>query len=800
MTDQARADRRAERRVGRWAAASARRGPWGARAARRLLAAAAARDARALAETARIARTPGHRHRERAKETIALCWARTRDAGLRAAVLETGAVAAEAPSRLQTLALVGRLGEWAPSDAEWAPTLLADPDPNVRRHAEDACRDATGPHLAALWAACGGPGSRLRGVLLANAAPPPGPALDLLWDEWLTSPAHDVFDALVRWRRPAADERLAATSVIALEPDADVLLRPPCRAAVLDALERRGHPVREIAAARIRELDVRPLVEEVCERALTRPELAELCVEHRLAPAAPVRRALFYLLTGQPEQHRALDPDGGLLSLAYTSASDDQRALARKAMLTEGDLDLVRVIVGEDRRERIPTMTAEEIRYIAEQLAARRAWDDLWALVRDVPIATGAALFRLFDGWTPRDDDGRRLFEMFRATDLAAVRAGLHPADDGTWRAVRRARLRFRHHVDSVSFAPDGPFLAIAGRPRVAGVFDLRTARLTERYDWFDAPVGSVLHVGNGAVVAGERSAGQAAACRVLRCAGGDVRPLHEGAASITSLALVGADGGFAGGTRDGEVLLGSPDGRVRVRHVSEFGLGRRQWPRQVVAHRGSGRLALLGRSVHLVHPGGESAVSAHPGRAVRFAEFIDAYTVVCADPHGWATLLRVEDGHRVPSRQARIQGCAGLGVLPHLGEPVITDRSGDLHFLSGTTLDHLDTQHGPGGGRPTGLTVSPNGEFLAAGHGDGHVDLYDLRLREVPRIARRPLAELVPRHLGPVGAALSAPAVRGRDRAVLELLQACLEHRFRFDVELGGAVQLAAGVHDISL
>ncbi|MFC4048561.1 WD40 repeat domain-containing protein [Actinomadura syzygii] len=799
MTERRRAKGRAERRVERWAAASTRRGPWGARAARLLLA-AATRDARALAEIARIARTPDHRHREQAKAMIALCWARTRDAALRAVVLETGAVATGRPSRLETLALLGRLGEWTPSDTEWAPGLLTDPDPDVRRHAEDTCRDATGPHLAALWEVGAGPGTRLRAVLLANAAPPPGPALDALWNEWLTSPAHDVFDALVRWRRPAADEQVMPTSVIVLESDAGVLRRSPYRAALLDALERRGHPVREIAAAKIRELDDRPLVEQVCERALTEPDLAELCAEHRLAPADPVGRALFYLLTGQPEQHRALDPDGGLLSLAYTSASDDQRARARQAMLTEGDLDLVRVIVGEDRRERIPTMTAEEIRYVAEQLAARRAWDDLWMLVLDVPIATGAVLFRLFEGWTPRDDDGRRLFALFRAADLAAVRDGLRPEDDGTWRAVRQARLRFRHHVDGVSFAPDGPFLAVAGRPRVAGVFDLRTARLAERYDWFDAPVGSVLHVGNGAVIAGERWAGQSAACRVLRCADGDVRPLHEGAASITSLALVGADGGFAGGTRDGEVLLGSADGRVRVRHVSEFGLGRRQWPRQITAHRASGRLALLGRSVHLVHPGGESAVSAHPGRAVRFAEFIDAYTVVCADPHGWATLLRVEDGHRVPSRQAQIQGCTGLGVLPHLSEPVITDRSGDLHFLSGTTLDHIDTRHGPGGGRPTGLTVSPSGEFLAAGHGDGNVDLYDLRLREVPGIARRPLAELVPRHLGPVGAALSAPAVRGRDRAVLELLQACLEYRFRFDVELGGAVQLAAGVHDISL
>ncbi|GGV01158.1 hypothetical protein GCM10010182_18290 [Actinomadura cremea] len=786
--------------VDRRVAASGRRGPWGARTAKRLFADAADGDAAARDAVVLIARTPSHRLHERARQRIAGWWVRTREPALREIVLDTGAVAALMPARLRTLALHDRLGAWEPPDAGWAPELLTDPDPDVRAHAAASCRTATGPMLHALWDADTGPGTPLRDVLLAGDAPPPGPKLETLWAAWFDAPAGELGDALLRWGRPADDERFALPSVVALETDATVLRRTPYREALLDALLMRGHPLRDIAAEKFRALDDRPLIEELCERAADREDLAAFCAEHGYAPADPVARAAFFLLTGQQHQCRALDPDGRLLSLAYLSRADGDRARLRVAMLAAGELDLVRVIVGDDRRARIAEMPPGEIRYLAEQLAERRAWDDLWSLVLDVPISTGAALFSLFDRWAPDGDDERGLFTLFREADRAAVAAGLRDGGDALWTAAPRGRLRFRHSVDDVSFAPDGPFLAVAGRAGVAGVFDLRAARLVERYDWFDSPVGCVLHVGNGVVLAGERGRGGAGPCRVVRCAGESDRTLHTGFGSVTSLALTG-DGTFAGGTRDGDLLLGGADGDpVAARPVTDFGLGLRQWPRRIVAHRGSGRLALLGRSVHLIDPATGHAVGAHPGRPVTEVAFTDADTVACADPKGWTVRLRVADGHRVPARHAQIQGCAGLGVMPRTGQVVIADRTGDLHFLSGATLAPVDVRRSPSGARPTGLTVSPGGEFLAAGHGDGRIDLFDLRPREVPALVPRPVADLVPRDLGAVGAALANPAVTGRDRAVLELLDASLAHRFRFDVELGEAVELAGGEHDISL
>lgn len=69
-----------------------------------------------------------------------------------------------------------------------------------------------------------------------------------------------------------------------------------------------------------------------------------------------------------------------------------------------------------------------------------------------------------------------------------------------------------------------------------------------------------------------------------------------------------------------------------------------------------------------------------------------------------------------------------------------------------------------------------------------------------VPVFIDCPLADLVPRHLELVVQAMENTAFTGHARSALELFRACLEHRFRFDVELGDAVRLKAGEHEISL
>lgn len=655
----------------------------------------------------------------------------------------------------------------------WLPALLGREDDAAREHAAEFCRKASGPVLAALWDADTGPGTPLREVLLAHDEAPPQPTLDGLWGECLRNPGQDLLDALVRWGRPASGGPEESFSVIALG-------------------DEPGDGVRE-----------QDLAERLCDAAMADPRVAWICRRHEFAPEDPVKRAAFFLLTGQARQYRALDPDGSLLALAYASRPAGERPRIRDAMVAAGELDLVRVMAGE-RRDRLPAMPDEEARYLGERLAERGEWEEIWALVQDLPLKTGTELFRLFGGWAPRDPDSRRVFETFRETPPMLVSIAVDSMRSYWISAALQASFTIDGGVGDLAFAPDGPYLAAVSRDGVAGVVDLRTRRLVQRHEGFAA--SAVLHAGDGTLIVGEGAGGGRSTARLVRCSGDGERTLHE-SAPVTSLALTGEDGAFAAGTRDGRLLRGSHGERtVQAVHLGMIGLDRDDWPRALAAHRASGRLAVLGRRLAVTVPATRQATTVElRGQRVTRAGFADADTLICADRQGTVTRLHGPRWRR--TARTHYLGIGGLGVTPGRGgsapgPPIVLDREGGLHFLDPATLTTADTWRPPSPASPTGLTVSPGGDFAAVAHPEGRVDLFDLRVGELPGLVTRPMTGSVPRHLSTVATALThtGPLMTSATVATLRLLHACLEHRFRFDIEIGDAAPLVAGDYDISL
>ncbi|MEU6039048.1 hypothetical protein ABZ801_26930 [Actinomadura sp. NPDC047616] len=740
-----------------------------------------------------------------AKMLIGERWAAARTPELRRLVLETGATAGHGLARLQTLALLDRLDDgWKPGEARLANWLLIDEDPELRERAERFCRTADGPMLQALWAAANTRGP-LRSLLMTNPSPPPAMTLNALWQAWLKKPDERLWDALARWRVPATSGRAELLSTIAVASDPQTLAGPRLRQALVEAASLREHPLGAIARAKIVDVRDQELVDALCEAALSDGDLVSFCRENRFAPKDPVRRVVFFLLTDQPEQYHGMDPDGGLLALAYTSASPELRTRIQHAMLAAGELDLVRVIVGDDRRARIQNMTEEETRYLAEQLAARNEWADLWAVVQDLPLDVGVPLMRLFDRWAPRDEDSRRIFMMYRRTEPQLVRRAFGAMRSRWPVAVRQATIQFHGRVNDISFAPDAPLLAVAGSSRVAGVIDLSRARLIERYDGFRSSVGRVLHVGNGAFVAGERTNGPDRVCRIVRCAHGDRHTLHETRGSVTSLALTSDEGAFAAGTRSGHLVMGAPSaGPVTAQPVTRLGLREDDWPRSLAAHRPSGRLAVLGRRLVLAGATAQQVLArGTTGQVIVRAEFTDEDTLVCVGNTGVVRQLHRRAGSLHEKARTSVDAAGplgGLGSTPELDRVIVADRRGALHFLEARTLKTGRKYSSRRREPATSMNLSPSGEFLAVGYGSGSTDLYDLRIGQVPEIARQPLVNLVPRHLGVIGGALASPDLQEGPKELLTLLHACLEHRFRFDIEIGDAVTLSAGEYDISL
>jgi hypothetical protein len=357
-----------------------------------------------LDELCQLARSPDHPLAARAREAVAGRWASSRDPVLRAVVVETGAVAAAvAPQvyRFVTLALHGRLAE-APAEraAIWLLVLLGDPDPDVVAAAERFALTASGPALSALWREHIGV-ARVRELLLANPGRLPDDMLDQAWSLWLSTSDRRLSEKLDG--RPAANGAVGRLSRIVLG------LATPAQtyAAVLSGGSS----------------------DLVASHALA------WCRNRGYAPDDPPARAALFVLTGQVDRYRALDPDGALLARAYRHGQQRLRRRLRAAMTEVEDLDLVRVLTGDGQGKRVITPVERE--YLVRHLAGRRAWPSLWNLVLALPLVHAVQAARALDGWRPPGERDRALFEH-----LAAVR----PADLSP-QGLRRLAVPARLHA-----------------------------------------------------------------------------------------------------------------------------------------------------------------------------------------------------------------------------------------------------------------------------------------------------------------------------------------------------------------
>lgn len=126
-----------------------------------------------------------------------------------------------------------------------------------------------------------------------------------------------------------------------------------------------GHPENELWQRLTGWLHQAVLAEQALEAAVeparpaaSRQAIGAFCTRHGILPDDPLQQTVFHLLAGQTEQHRALDPDGSLLADAYRAASAESRGALRQAMVASGDVDMVRVAVG-DRRDRGAVLPGE---------------------------------------------------------------------------------------------------------------------------------------------------------------------------------------------------------------------------------------------------------------------------------------------------------------------------------------------------------------------------------------------------------------------------------------------------------
>ena len=565
------------------------------------------------------------------------------------------------------------------------------------------------------------------------------------------------------------------------------------------------------------------------------PAFAAFCVRNDLVPAEPVERARFYALTRQPEQRRALDPDGDLLAAAYRAADPEVRTALRDALASDGDLDVLRVVAGAGASSRVTDITVVERNYLTGQLVDRRDWAGLWRLAQNLSLLDAVAAVRMIDAdWRPDRQRERDLFALLSrakhdallsARDALFAKAAIRIKVSGTVVAgalsadgrrvavttVPAKRSAQRRPADEPP--PDGP------RAATISVYALPGGQLVARHSTPMRDLSLLVYAADGTLIAVDSSfrlGRNDFRARVYRCPdAGRARRIAHDSWGIAALAAWGE--GFAALYTNGHLAFHDRDGgKLGTRGLDLDGpvstVGRAPLA-TVGADPGSGWLAAAYRCAtpddRYRFRGKFAAVEARSARDARVAvmeALLPRVTIACFDPPGHLIVARDND---ISIERFRIGSIERFRIGAPLGHPVaryteryhdsarcmvpvsaraelcVLDRLGTIRYLEAGTLNRIHAPRELAEKRGTALWSSADGSSHALG-GGGLVSVVMSEQLALQPLADRPQAAW---QRADMAIALRAAPVMERcpaARPFYQLLCACLELRFGGEIGIG--------------
>jgi hypothetical protein len=662
--------------------------------------------------------------------------------------------------------------------------------------------------------------------LPADSTPVPAMLVDAAWQDWLDRHGAELWSRLERWgpARTASESRVRSLSRLALGDD--VPLEP---GVLVDAALRFDHPIGERARARLLAPGDPEAVDLFCEAALDSPEAAAFCAEHHLAPADQVRRAVFFVLTGQLDQYRALDPDGSLLALGYRGASAEERSALRAGMSGLGLLDVLRVLAGQGSQQGdFTSLTEHERAYLVEQLAERRDWDRLWSLTLLMPLSEAVRTADEFGDWRPSGEDDRRVFEALRAADSNAVTRFVDAlAGAGPLNSIPRTRIwptdpdEEPIAVHALDFAPDGTQLAFAGRGsrHCAGIVDLGSLTLVWLDDDLPHPAQRIAHLGSDTLIVVARK-------QILYADETGTQAVYAALSDVRGVERIAGDRAFIVTARDPipssewKVFVGGSDGPLtdsRILRSPGF-----LTPRASSVDAEGRLIAVIDEYPHI-------AVADLANSAVNWLIFpetlkagmrsaaISHSALVCGTNSGglhvWHEPLTTSQAPVTTRPWTYGTAAIDLAWSPALDRFLaVTGRHLELLDVPPTrdtplpedpVSERVPLLADSPRARARCARVSPRGDLLAVGGLDkGTVDIYVLTALTLRPFIAAPMGVMSHKDLTKVVAVMENPVLNDLSRQALGLLRTCLEHRFRHDVRIGEAARSAgsAGPSDYEI
>ncbi len=534
----------------------------------------------------------------------------------------------------------------------------------------------------------------------------------------------------------------------------------------------------------------------------------EIALANGYMPRAPEMRALYTFLTAQWQAYDSLDFAQGQMRAIFDASPAKIRQRIAASVQAAGRTEYLTILAGVDYHSKANEITPTEAELMIRILAENNEYQRLWALVPELALSYSIRIMRILveNGWKPDNDIDRPFFE-----ELSQFLQLPMPFEQSGWEAslpvaIPRAFLKTSGRVNEVAFSPKESVLAIATNQRKVILWNFQDAAVARVLEGFQHSVGKVCFTPDGTLLAAERTSGQAQ-CAIYGW-DGDKRFIlgnHQG--TVTSIEPVGRTNLLTSG-RDNRVILWDMINRSEVKSKTfDF------WTRSCAVSPDQQYAALLHDRLSLVRLPDLSVIPGHaflPPRATGFkigvahhAAFSpDGKFLVTGQFNGQIGLYYhtslTQRPQNVVVGQHR-QAVCGVIFLPNHPILISAGAEGRVRFVQWPELVPRGSVSTTAG-RLTSLKVSHLGAFMATGTNEASLELWDLRVLDIPELFSKPLAtanhDQVTNTLALSGYLLLPEPVRNG----LKFLRLLLQYRFRYDIHLEEAPIIRYGEFDIIL
>ena len=712
-------------------------------------------------------------------------WQRSRHPELETLILQHGWVADRPPiARALSAIKVGRLEFITQGRAELAGPLLTlceDQDPEIAQTARSCLKKLTGRYITdavcALWAGTRNPILE-EAVLQAGYTARAPDSVRIL-----TSLKTGQLEGL----NPTSSTEVKELAAACLDGDRTISVNAE---AVISRLQ--DPRAQQIACKLVFENENQGLVRAV--------------VKGGFLPEDETDRSQFLFLTSQWGKYETLDFDSQRLRLIYETAEQSLRERITQQVRASGRSDFLKIIAGRDFQGRLDLMSDVELGVLVQLLAEQEQNERLWELVFRLPLRWSqlAVLGLKNRDWLPTTPEDQQIYQKLK--DLASPEI----ANNGLAYvsilppAVRRARVHLAQgRINCVAFSHQGTSLAMGTSRRKAILWDFKQAETAAVIGGFDHSIGSLAFSRDDGLVLGERSSSTEEVCSVYYWNGSQVRIVHQGRGSISTVALAG----------EGTILAAQRDNRVSLIDL-QHGFKRRErrlyfWPRAMCVSPNQERAVLLHNGVHILDLPelGDSARSAAWSHVARSASFFpDGNRIAVGKYNGEVVFLHASqltvDRQPLAEHKGWVQGVAVLRKHPLL---ISAGSEGYIIFTHWENRSQLGKLGRPGD-QITSLHISADEQFMAIGHADSTVSLWDLRVLDLPSMLEQPFDLATPNQLAALWGLLQneqIATIEEMGKAVHNALvfsSLVLQHRFRFDIEIDAVPEIKLGDFEIEI